>query len=69
MMSASEGGEGAWKSGRSKGGCVNLIVQNRSKYRQGEGIKNSGVLLAVFLYIVMQILMIIVQLCRFLDST
>ena len=29
----------------------------------------TGVLLAVFLYIVMQILMTIVQLCRFLDST
>ena len=26
MMSASEGGGGLWKSGRSKGGCVNFRV-------------------------------------------
>ena len=26
MMSASEGGVGSWKSGRSKGGCVNSVV-------------------------------------------
>ena len=26
MMSASEGGAGSWKSGRSKGGCMNFLV-------------------------------------------
>ena len=26
MMSASEGGGGSWKSGHSKGGCVNFTV-------------------------------------------
>ena len=27
MMSALEGGGGSWKSGHSKGGCVNFIQQ------------------------------------------
>ena len=36
-MSATEGGAVSWKSGRSKGGCVNLIVQIRSKCGQGRG--------------------------------
>ena len=39
MMSASEGG--SWKSGRSKGGCVNFILQISSKCGQGgRGSKN-----------------------------
>ena len=33
MMSALEGGSG--NSGRSKGGCMNFRLQNRSKCRQG----------------------------------
>ena len=42
MMSASEGGEGSWKSGRSKGGCVNFILQISSKCGQGgEGVKKA----------------------------
>ena len=41
MMSASEGGGGSWKSGRSKGGSVNFILQISSKCGQGwEGVKN-----------------------------
>ena len=42
MMSASEGGGGSWKSGHSKGGCVNCILQISSKCGQGgEGVKKS----------------------------
>ena len=42
MMSASEGGGGSWKSGRSKGGCVNFIVQTSCQARtRGEGVKKS----------------------------
>ena len=42
MMSASEGGGGSWKSGHSKGGCVNFVVEISSKYGQGwEGVKKS----------------------------
>ena len=42
MMSASEGGGGSWKSGHSKGGCVNFILQISSKCRQGgEGVKKA----------------------------
>ena len=42
MMSASEGGGGLWKSRRSKGGCVNCIVEISSKCGQGgEGVKKS----------------------------
>ena len=42
MMSAWEGGGGSWKSGRSKGGRVNFILQISSKYGQGgEGVKKS----------------------------
>ena len=41
MMSTSKMGEGLGKIGRSKGGCVNFIVQVRSKCGQGgEGVKN-----------------------------
>ena len=42
MMSASEG-EGAWKSGRSKGGCGNFTLQISSKCGQGggRGVKKS----------------------------
>ena len=41
MMSALKGG-GSWKSGRSKGGCVNFILQISSKCGQGgEGVKKS----------------------------
>ena len=35
MMSASEGGGGSWKCGRSKGGFVNFILQISSKCGQG----------------------------------
>ena len=46
MMSASEGGGGSWKSGRSKGGCVNFILQISSKCGQGGegGSKNLKIL-------------------------
>ena len=45
MMSASEGGGGSWKSGRSKGGCVNFILQISSKCGQGgRGSKNQNIL-------------------------
>ena len=36
LMSASEGGGGSWKSGHSKGGCMNFILQISSKW---EGVK------------------------------
>ena len=43
MMSASEGGGVSWKRGRSKGGCVNFMLQISSKCGQGgeEGVKKS----------------------------
>ena len=41
MMSALEGGRGSCNSGRSKGGCVNFILQINSKCRQGGGVKKS----------------------------
>ena len=42
MMSALEGGGGSCKSGRSKGGCMNFILQISSKCGQGEkGVKKS----------------------------
>ena len=34
MMSASEGGGGSWKSGCTKGGCMNFILQISSKFGQ-----------------------------------
>ena len=41
MMSTSER-EGSWKSGRSKVGCVNFMLQIRSNCAQGgEGVKKS----------------------------
>ena len=39
------GGRGSWKSGRSKGGCVNFILEIRSKCGQGgRGSKNQKIL-------------------------
>ena len=35
MYSASDWGGGSWKSGHSKGGCVNFILQISSKCGQG----------------------------------
>ena len=40
-MSASEGEEGLWKSGRRKGGCVNLMLQISFKCGLGGGGKKS----------------------------
>ena len=37
MMSAPDGGRGSKKSGQSKGGCVNYMLQIRSKCGQGGG--------------------------------
>ena len=39
MMSASEVGRGSWKSGLSKGGCVNFVLQIRQvqMWTRGEG--------------------------------
>ena len=49
MMSASEG-EGAWKSGRSKGSCGNFILQISSKCGQGgRGFKSSKILRTSYL--------------------
>ena len=50
MMSASEGGGGSWKSGRSRGGCVNSILQISSKCGQGgRGSKNLNILQMSFM--------------------
>ena len=35
MMSASEGAGGSWKSGHSKGGCMDFILEICSKFGQG----------------------------------
>ena len=40
MMSASKGGGGSWKSGRSKGGCEIVIVIADPNADKGEGVKN-----------------------------
>ena len=43
MTSAPRGGGGEWKSGQSKGGCMNFIVQISCPARtRGEGVKKSG---------------------------
>ena len=39
MMSALEGGGGSWKSGRSKGGRLKLVVKISSNADKGEGVK------------------------------
>ena len=40
MMSASEGGGESWKSGHSKGGCVNFILYKSVPIADmGEGVK------------------------------
>ena len=45
MMSASEEGGGSWRSGRSRGGCLNFIQQISSNRRQRRrGSKNLNIL-------------------------
>ena len=41
MYSASDWGGGSWKSGHSKGGCVNIVLQISSNCGQGGGGRGS----------------------------